>query len=208
MIRSPSGAPSSHRMIKGMDLVSFLRREVRVAFAMMREGHRLARGHPAADDAADETDEQRGDAPRAPSPRTTSGVGAGCATAAPNGDTTSPPYQPPNAFPAPAASSTTSSGVATSHAIVPCRIVRSEWRAPVIFPATQPPITKLKNAEQMIMATSMRVIVVNDENFWTDVAPTAVPISPKISAAVSAASAPTQTALQLTLHATHVSGRE
>jgi hypothetical protein len=54
----------------------------------------------------------------------------------------------------------------------------------------------------------MREIVVNDENFSSDVAPAAVPSNPRIIAATSEASAPTQTALQLTLHATHVSGLE
>jgi hypothetical protein len=47
-----------------------------------------------------------------------------------------------------------------------------------------------------------------DEISANDVAPIAVPSRPKIKAAESAASAPTQIAPQLMLHATHVSGRE
>jgi hypothetical protein len=69
-------------------------------------------------------------------------------------------------------------------------------------------MTKLKNAAQTITLTSIIDIVCQDEIFSDDVAPSAVPSRPKIKAAESAASAPTQIAPQLILQATHVSGRE
>src|SRR5665213_463003 len=130
--------------------------------------------------------------------RTTSGVAA---TGATSGEVTNPPYQPPNALPAPAANRSSKAGIATSHATTACRIAGSECRMPVTLAAAQPPMTILKNPAHTAIATSSNEMVFQEEITFTDVAPTTVPMRPKISAAAMEASAPIQIALQLTRQA-------
>src|SRR6185436_9076930 len=79
--------------------------------------------------------------------RSGSGVGA---AATHEGVPDNPAYQPPRCPAAPNPASTSSSGIATSQTIAPCKIAGSERRMPATRPAAHPPATNAKNAPPML----------------------------------------------------------